>query len=116
MNLPQSDASVRAPTPLDLYSLHYLEALLGHSRVELEDLAKHATRFYKPFPLKRKEHPFSRKTQPTKKRSIDNPINPPKAIQARIEDRLLKPIILSEHIRRGEGKVDQRQRDSALRR
>jgi len=58
MNRPQSDASVRAPTPLDLYSLHHLEALLGHSRVELEDLAKYATRFYKPFPLKRKEHPF----------------------------------------------------------
>lgn len=98
MNRPQSDASVRAPTPLDLYSLHHLEALLGHSRVELEDLAKYATRFYKPFPLKRKEHPFSRKTQPAKKRSIDNPINPLKAIQARIEDRLLKRIILPEHL------------------
>jgi len=97
MNRPQSDASVRTPTPLDLYSLHHLEALLGHSRVELEDLAKHATRFYKPFPLKRKEHLFSRKTQPAKKRSIDNPINPLKAIQARIEDRLLKRIILWEH-------------------
>lgn len=98
MNLPQSDASVRAPTPLDLYSLHHLEALLGHSRVELEDLAKHATRFYKPFPLKRKEHPFSRKTRPARKRSIDNPINPLKAIQTRIEDRLLKRIILPEHL------------------
>lgn len=81
-----------------MYSLHHLEALLGHSRVELEDLAKHAVRYYKPFPLKRKEHPFSRNTQPAKKRSIDNPINPLKAIQARIENRLLKGIILPEHL------------------
>jgi RNA-directed DNA polymerase len=55
-------------------------------------------RYYKPFPLKRKERPFSRKITVAKKRSIDNPIDPLKAIQSRIEDRLLKRIVLPEHL------------------
>src|ERR1700687_2868435 len=98
MNPLQSGASVSIPTRLDLCSLHHLEALLGRSRAELEDLAKHAVRYYKPFRLKKKERPFSRKTAPVKTRSIDNPINPLKAVQSRIEARLLKRIILPEHL------------------
>jgi RNA-directed DNA polymerase len=96
MNPSQSGASEVAR--LDLYSLRHLEVLLGHSRSELHDLAKHGVRYYAPFVYRKKERPFSRKVVPTKRRWIDNPVGPLKAIQARIEDRILNRIILPEHL------------------
>jgi RNA-directed DNA polymerase len=114
MNLPPSGVNVNPPTPLDVYSLRQVEALLGHSRTELEDLGKHAVRYYEPFPLKRKGKPFSRKaSKPARKRWIDNPIDPLKAIQSRIEVRLLKRVILPEHLLggvRGKSIVDNARR------
>jgi RNA-directed DNA polymerase len=98
MSLRQSESNPSVPTRLDLYSLCHLEALLGHSRGELEDLAKHAVRYYRPFPLSRRKRPFSRDRTPPRKRWIDNPIDPLKAVQSRIEDRLLKRVILPEHL------------------
>jgi RNA-directed DNA polymerase len=98
VNSPRSAAGVNVPTSLNLYSLSYVEVLLGHSRVELTDLARHAVRYYKPFPLRKRERPFAQKTEPSKRRLIDNPIGPLKAIQSRIEKRLLKRLILPEHL------------------
>jgi RNA-directed DNA polymerase len=83
---------------LDLYSLRRLEILLGRSRAELKDLASKATHYYKPFPLRPKERKFARKVEPAKKRWIDNPVDPLKAIQSRIQERLLSPLILPEHL------------------
>lgn len=83
---------------LDLYSLRHLEVLLGRSRGELKDLAAHAVRYYRPFPLTGKERPFARKVIVRKKRWIDNPVDPLKAIQSRIEERLLRRVILPEHL------------------
>ena len=98
MNPPQNEASESFPTRLDIYSLSHLEALLGRSRAELADLAKHAVRYYKPFQLGKKERPFAKKPTSGRKRLIDNPIDPLKAIQSRIEERLLKRLILPEHL------------------
>jgi hypothetical protein len=72
--------------------------LLGRSRAELEELAKHAVRYYKPFLLKKRERPFAQNSAPAKKRLIDNPIDPLKAVQSRIEERLLKRLILPKHL------------------
>jgi RNA-directed DNA polymerase len=98
MDTPPSDARPNVPATLDLYSLRHLEALLGRSRAELEELAKHAVRYYRPFLLKRKEQPFAQKSALAKKRLIDNPIDPLKAIQSRIEERLLKRLVLPRHL------------------
>jgi RNA-directed DNA polymerase len=89
-----SDPSAR----LDLYSLRELEVLLGRSRTELEDLSLHAVRYYEPFPLKPKPRWFAKKTKPPKKRWIDHPIDPLKAIQSRIQERLLGRLVLPEHL------------------
>ncbi len=87
-----------AVAKLDLYSLRYVEVLFGRSREELKDLASHAARYYKPFPLRAKQRPFTRKAQSPKRRWIDNPIDPLKAIQSRVEERFLKLLILPEHL------------------
>ena len=89
---------VDVPTPLDLYSLRHVEALLSRSRIELGDLSEHAVRYYDPFPLREKERPFARRSTPAKKRFIDNPIDPLKSIQSRIDDRILKRVILPRHL------------------
>ncbi len=75
-----------------------LELLLGRSRAEMKDLARNATRYYEPFPLKPKQRWFARKVKATKKRWIDHPIDPLRAIQARIQERLLSRLILPEHL------------------
>ena len=98
MDTPPSEARPNVPATLDLYSLRHLEALLGRSRAELEELAKHAVRYYKPFLLKKRERPFAQNSAPAKKRLIDNPIDPLKAVQSRIEERLLKRLILPKHL------------------
>jgi len=75
-----------------------LEVLLGRTRAELRDLSSNATRYYKPFLLRPKERRFAKKVEPPKKRWIDNPVDPLKAIQSRIQDRLLGPLIMPEHL------------------
>lgn len=89
---------LNASDSLDLYSLRYLEVLLGRSRAELKDLASGAIRHYKPFLQKPKERPFAKKIAAPKKRWIDNPVNPLKMIQARILERILAKLILPEHL------------------
>jgi len=89
---------LNAGATLDLYSLAYVEALLGRSRGELKDLAHHATRYYKPFLWKPKERWFAKREEPPKKRWIDNPIDPLKMIQSRIHERILSPLVLPEHL------------------
>jgi RNA-directed DNA polymerase len=83
---------------LDLYSMRRLEILLGRPRAELRDLASKAIHFYKPFPLKAKARKFAKKPEPVKKRWIDNPIDPLKAIQSRVHERILCPLVLPEHL------------------
>ena len=85
-------------TRLNLYSMRHLEVLLGHSRSELQDLAKHGVRYYSPFVYHRKERPFAQNAKPTKHRWIDNPVGPLKAVQSRIEERVLNRVILPEHL------------------
>ena len=87
-----------ASDSLDLYSLRYVEVLFGRSREELNDLASHAVRYYRPFPFRAKARPFAQKVVPPKKRWIDNPVDPLKAIQSRLEERFLKRLILPEHL------------------
>lgn len=83
---------------LDLYSLRHLEILLGRSRAELKDLAESAVRYYKPFRQRPKERPFARKFKPPKKRWIDNPVDPLKMVQTRIQERILSQLVLPGHL------------------
>lgn len=87
-----------ASTTLDLYSIREVEFLLGRTRAELKDLASKAIHFYKPFPLTTQPRRFAKKPVVVKKRLIDNPIDPLKAIQSRVQERLLSPLVLPEHL------------------
>jgi len=83
---------------LDLFSVSHLEAILGHSFAELSDLSTHAVKYYSPFVLRAKPHPFVAKAGSTKPRLIDRPFDPLLTIQARIEERILKTLILPDHL------------------
>ena len=83
---------------LDLYSFRYLEFLLGFSRLQLRELSNQAARHYRPFYKEPKVRPFARKPITKKKRLIDNPKGMLKKVQRRINQRLLKPLILPEHL------------------
>lgn len=96
--MSNQDAKPEKSTTLDLYSMRQIELLLGRSRLELIDLASKAIHFYKPFPLKNKPRKFAKKLDPVKKRWIDNPVDPLKAIQSRVQERILYPLLLPEHL------------------
>jgi hypothetical protein len=83
---------------LDLYSFRYLEFLLGFSRLQLRELSNQAAKHYRPFYKEPKVRPFARKPITKKKRLIDNPKGALKKVQRRINQRLLKPLILPEHL------------------
>jgi RNA-directed DNA polymerase len=83
---------------LDLYSFRYVEFLLGFSRLQLRELSSHAAKHYRPFYKEPKARPFARKPLTKKKRLIDNPKGALKKVQRRINQRLLKPLILPEHL------------------
>lgn len=83
---------------LDLYSMKQVEFLLGRPRSDLKDLSRHATRYYEPFPLNPGRRWFARDIKPAKKRLIDHPIDPLKAIQSRVQERLLSRLVLPEHL------------------
>lgn len=93
-----SSSAASDPVRLNLYPLRHLEVLLGHPRSELQDLAKHGVRYYAPFHYRKKERPFARSGKSIKPRLIDNPVGPLKAVQSRIEDRILNRVILPEHL------------------
>lgn len=83
---------------LDLYSLRHLIVILGVSKEEVFDLTLRAGGFYQPFPKRTKPKPFPRKPKPQKNRLIDNPTGFLKQMQSRIEERLLKRLLLPEHL------------------
>jgi RNA-directed DNA polymerase len=83
---------------LDLYSFRHLEFLLSFSRAQLRELSGHAAKFYKPFYKEPKIRPFARRPVSNKKRLIDNPKGMLKIVQKRINQRLLKPLLLPEHL------------------
>lgn len=84
---------------LDLYSLRHLETILGMSREELKSLASNAGRHYSPFSKNTPPRPFPKKLiQQRKTRLIDNPIEPLKSVQDRIHRKLLKQLVLPEHL------------------
>lgn len=68
--------------------------------LRLDDLliaASAAKGLYRPFPLVPNPRPFARKP-PKKARPIDNPLQPLKTIQQQINKKLLRPIVLPDHI------------------
>src|SRR5690242_16904404 len=100
MSRPRSQPareSVRSEQ-LDLYSFRHLEFLLGFSREQLRYISKVAAGQYRPFYKEPKTRPFARKLVSKKKRLIDNPKGLLKQIQRRINERLLKPLLLPEHL------------------
>jgi hypothetical protein len=87
-----------SPRRLNLYSISRLERLLGVDREYIYALASLAGRRYSPFPKPNRPRPFERNAKPPKLRIIDNPTEELKAVQSRIADRLLKPLVLPGHI------------------
>lgn len=85
---------------LGLYSVGKLEALLGTDRNRLRFIAQHAGSYYRPFPMKERARPFQRKFKPPRKRPrvIDNPGPTLKALQKRINQRILKPLAFPAYL------------------
>jgi hypothetical protein len=75
-----------------------LEFLLGFDRSYLIDLASHAGAHYLPFRKVDRPRPFPRKLTTAKLRVIDNPQEELKTVQARINDRLLRPLRLPPNV------------------
>ena len=74
---------------LSITSVRHLEFYLGISRTTLESVATHAETYDDPFPKTPKTRPFQKIFKPTKERLIDNPVDPLRTIQKRIQRRLL---------------------------
>jgi hypothetical protein len=68
------------------------------SRPQPRILASYTSKCYKPFYKQSKVRPFAREPAPIKKRLIDNPRGGLKEIQLRINDKLLKPLVLPDHL------------------
>jgi hypothetical protein len=73
---------------LDIRSVTKLEFLLGISRTSLHSAALRADNLYSPFPKPERARPFQKKFKPDKLRLIDNPTEPLRTIQKRIQSRL----------------------------
>jgi RNA-directed DNA polymerase len=99
--LPDSDAQKSLPdTKLNLYSMVKCEALLGVTRQHLRRVAERAGSYYRPFPKKDRIRPFQKKFGQAKKspRIIDNPCGELKKLQRRINEEILKPIVLPHYL------------------
>jgi len=81
-------------TRLSITSVRHLEFILGISRTTLESVASRADTYYDPFPKEPKTRPFQKIFKPTKERLIDNPVDPLRTIQKRIQHRLLAALDL----------------------
>jgi RNA-directed DNA polymerase len=81
-------------TRLSITSVRHLEFILGISRTTLESVASRADTYYDPFPKSPKTRPFQKIFKPTKERLIDNPVDPLRTIQKRIQRRLLASLDL----------------------
>lgn len=83
---------------VDLFSFRELEVCLGVTRHEIRIIASTAGKFYDPFPKKKKLRPFPRNLKVHKVRIIDNPIEPLKSLQKRINDRILRRVALPDYV------------------
>ena len=79
---------------LDIKSFRKLEFSLGIARAALLSAALSADSLYAPFPKPQKVRPFQKKFKPSKERIIDNPREPLRTIQKRIQSRLLASVDL----------------------
>jgi RNA-directed DNA polymerase len=87
----QSQRSASDPAAqLNLCSWRELEFLLGFSRSRIRSIASRAGSYYAPFVKTENHRPFQKKFRLNpKRRIIDNPLDPLKEIQKRINKRLL---------------------------
>jgi hypothetical protein len=86
---------------LNLVSVKKLEYELGVSRATLRLIAEHCGAYYSPFIKKEKTRPFQKTPRSLKLREIDNPIDPLKDIQQRINKRLLDRVLLPDFFNGG---------------
>ena len=83
---------------LSIKSLRKLEFSLGVSRATLHSVALNAEAYYSPFPQLPRTRPFQKIFTPGKKRIIDNPTEPLRTIQKRIQKRLLATLDLPYYL------------------
>lgn len=76
------------------------EALLGASRGHLQNVAENAGSYYRKFLKRDKSRPFQKKFNQSKKspRTIDNPCGELKNLQRRINEHILKPVVLPNYL------------------
>lgn len=83
---------------LNINTLRALAHRLGLKVEVLVSESERAGRYYQPFIPDPKPAPFAKREPKLKKRVIDNPVDPLKFIQKRIQRRLLQPLLWPEHI------------------
>ena len=82
----------------NLISLEALEELVEYRASDISYFAKHADEYYSPFPKEGKARPFAKKNISKKVRWINQPINPLKEIQRRINSNILAQVSLPDYI------------------
>lgn len=92
-------------SPKPLYSLKDLEFRLGESREKLRFLAENWRNEYSPFQQFKEPKPFQKEQKQSKPRNIDNPSAVLKAVQKKILEKLLKPVMLPNFLFGGVAKL-----------
>lgn len=92
-----NDSEIRIQ-PLNIKSVNDLAHRLGIRRQILESLAENAGAVYAPFESSNSPRPFQRRPFVKKSRNIDNPASLLKEIQRKINQKLLGPIELPDHV------------------
>jgi RNA-directed DNA polymerase len=98
---PDTDVQEQPPdAKLNLFSMITCETLLGANREHLRFVADNAGSYYRPFPKKDRVRPFQKKSTRTRKplRPIDNPCGELKILQRRINEKLLKRVVLPQYL------------------
>ena len=84
-----------------IHTIRRLAAVLETPVEFLESIASKAGRFYSPFELEGRQKPFAVKPASTRKRQIDNPVDPLRSLQKQINKRLLRNLAWPDHIHGG---------------
>lgn len=82
----------------NIQSIEALEELIDYPADFLRHCAGHADEYYSPFPKKAKVRPYAKKDIPKKVRLINQPLNPLKEVQKRINNNILAQVSLPDYI------------------
>lgn len=95
--MKKTGAVAESIAKLNILSPKVLAYKLGISAEKLADISRRTDAYYRPFNAKARQRPFAKKVA-RKTRHIDRPEGELKALQRKINQVLLKPILFPDHI------------------